>query len=85
MFTQDKEDKDVPFVRKPNWTQPLRRDQVKQRTSEVLDTIKELRDMSPELHFEIFGVSALNAKLDMSRYVLAGHSYGATTMISTSS
>ena len=41
--------------------------------------------MTPELHFEIFGGFAPNAKVDMKELILAGHSYGAATMIATDS
>ena len=47
--------------------------------------IKDLKELSPELHFEIFGGFAANAKIDTDELILAGHSYGAITMIAADS
>lgn len=83
-FTIDKDGKDIPHVLKDN-DLPYRKTQMATRTEEVLSVIETLKTLTPELHFEIFGGFAPNAKIDMSELILAGHSYGSATMIATDS
>ena len=45
--------------------------------------IGDLKELTPEFHMEIFGPFAANAVIDMSKLVLAGHSYGGITAITT--
>ena len=60
---------------------------------ENIAIIKALKEMSSNLHSSIFGFTEVlgevvpgpgaNAKIDMSELILAGHSYGAISMIAT--
>ena len=70
-------------MKKPFYVAPFRQAQIKIRSDEIMKTIAALRDMSHELHFEIFGAGAPNAKIDISELVLSGHSFGGSTMIAT--
>ena len=83
--TEDKDGNDISFAQKGPYEQPLRSNQIKIRQAEVLSVIKDLKELSPELHFEIFGGFAANAKIDTDELILAGHSYGAITMIAADS
>lgn len=79
-FTFDKDDKDIAHeISKSDL--PYYSGQVKQRVEEIHLTIDSLKELSPALHFSIFGGFAPNAKIDMSELILAGHSYGAISMI----
>ena len=62
-----------------------RESQIKIRIAEIRSVAQALEELTPELHFEIFGGFAPNAKIDMKELILAGHSYGAATMIATAS
>lgn len=85
LYTENKDGADIPFTQKDFYDYPFRQKQIMIRSEEVLLTIDALRKLSPELHFKIFGGSAPNAKIDMSELVLAGHSFGAGTMIAVDS
>lgn len=79
-FTVDKDDKDIAHeITKSDLA--YYSGQVKQRVEEIHLTIDSLKELSPALHFWIFGGFAPNAKIDMSELILAGHSYGAISMI----
>ena len=83
-FTRDSEDKDIPYVLKENEPE-YRESQIKIRIAEIRSMVQALDKLTPELHFEIFGGFAPNARIDMRELILAGHSYGAATMIATAS
>ena len=81
--TYDKAGKEILFLKKPFYVAPFRQAQIKIRSDEIMQTISALTNLSPELHFEIFGASAPDAKFDMKELVLSGHSFGGGTMIAT--
>ena len=47
----------------------------------MLGLVQELREMTPDLHKQIFGDSAPDAKVDMTELVLSGHSFGGVTAV----
>ena len=53
------------------------------RIEEVKAVIQELNEMSCKFHQELFGICASAVKVEMSELLLAGHSFGAMTAIST--
>ena len=49
----------------------------------MTEIINDLRELTPEFHMEIFGPFAANAIINMEKLVLAGHSFGGITAITT--
>jgi len=84
-FTEDKDGKEMGFVLKPFYVEPYRKQQLKTRVDEIVKTREALKEMSFDLHVDLFGAAFPNVKLDMNELVLAGHSFGSATVIAVAS
>jgi predicted dienelactone hydrolase len=84
-FTEDKYGNEIGYVLKPFYFESYRKQQLKIRVDEITKTAEALKEMSYDLHLDLFGAAFPNAKLDYGELVLAGHSFGAATVIATAS
>jgi len=84
-FTKNKDGKDLGYVLKPNYSETYRKKQLKTRVEEINKASEALKEMSLDLHQNLFGEAFPNVKLDQTELILAGHSFGGATVIATAS